>query len=151
MKTILLLTLIFSFGSCTSRSVKKEVYSEMDQTQPSKSIKMAMKESEKTIRNSKKLTEDQKDKLIKLKKDTFAQVQKHIGDITKLKKILFKNFAQKEYNESKVDYIVKKISKINKQKMDLMFASLKKAKKILKSTNDAELSKAVFMWEDRFQ
>ena len=147
MKNLLMILLTLSFVSCTSSSVKKEVRSEMKEVGTSQNMAEAMEKSKNKIRNSKSLTEQQKTDLLNLHQETYVKVRKHMTDMMKLKKVLFKNFAKKEYNDKKINYIAKKIAKINKQKMDLMFASLKKAKKILKGVDDEGVNQAVFWME----
>ena len=106
-----------------------------------------MKRNKETIQKSKHLSEEQKTQLLKLQDRTYAQVFKYTADITKLKKVLFNNFAKKEYNDKKINYIAKKIKKISKDKMDLMFSSLKEARKILKGVDDRNLNQAIFIMD----
>lgn len=145
MKKLIYLSLALAFISCTTQSVKKSVHQEAKSEKASPSIAHTMRHNQETIQNSKALTDEQKTELLNLQRETYGKVHKHIADMTKLKKVLFNSFSKGKYSEQKVNYIAKEINKINKKKMDLMFASLKKAKKILNGVEDDEINQAVFM------
>lgn len=77
------------------------------------------------------LTDAQRIKLSEVMGKTYAQAEKIKMEIGKSKLVLFKTITSPDYNQKDVNILKKKISKLDKDRLELMFKSLDEVQKII--------------------
>jgi hypothetical protein len=149
MKKIIMLLSLVTLVSCASQA-EKDIETETAAVKPAASMTILMERHKAKIMSSEVLSDVQKEKLLNLQMNTYTQAKTYTTEIKKLKTVMLKNLMSKKYSEKKNNIVTKKIRKLNSQRMDLMFDTLKEAKTILgKNSTDESLQELWYLHDGR--
>src|SRR5690606_3507208 len=84
-----------------------------------------------TVKNSKDLSQSQKEDFFKLQKETNSKITQINKQIAKLKIVLTKSMFQEKTNEKKNKQIISQLKSLNREKMDIKLDSYYKSRKIM--------------------
>lgn len=146
----LIMTALMS--ACASQEVKKEVTNKADQETATLVPGEIAEKGRKAIMESKSLSADQKEKMMTLMNNTHAEILNIKQETGKLKAVLFKDLMAGQSTNAEVKEIKKRITKLEQQKMNLMFSSLDEAQKIIgkSSASSEEMQEIMRLHYDRF-
>lgn len=129
---LLSLTLLFSLAltSCAGHKTQHHIEEEMKAVKVDEKTSPAMTAKE-TITNSQELTADQKTKLLALSQKTSAKINELKTEIEKAKIVLVQTALEPKMNRKEYRALKKKITKLEKERMDLGFKAVDEARDII--------------------
>ncbi len=127
---LLVVALTLVGAACAQSGVKKEVDHDVAE-QPVRPMDGGVAYKGFESINQSTLSEVQKEKFRDLHTRMMMQTTQNREQTSKLKGVLFETLAQPNFDENKVNEIKKRLVKLNKQRMDLMFNALDEVKEIV--------------------
>ncbi|MGZ3771044.1 MAG: hypothetical protein ACXVCP_01855 [Bdellovibrio sp.] len=151
LKYVFIVLFLISSINCSTKQAQEEKKIDQEvQAQPARAPhgEVAQKGFE-SIVNSKSLTEDQKEKLLKLHSKMAADTFKIQEETSKLKGVLFDTITAKPYDDNKVNLIKKRLISLNDQKMKNMLNAIDEVKAIVGQTEKENIQDFYrpFFWE----
>lgn len=149
-KLFLVIFFLFPLVNCASKRAEEKALQQQVQAQAPREMhgEVAQKGFEEIIQ-SKNLSEEQKEKLLKLHSQMAADTFKIQDETSKLKAVLFETMVQKPFNEKKVNIIKKQLIALNDQKMKNMLSAIDQVKDIIGNEQPQDIQDFYrpFFWE----
>lgn len=144
MRVQLLLTLIvLGLISCTSKQIKEEVKTEVSKTPAITTEKELHNIEDEILKNNKNLSEEQKNKLFSLIKETRNSNQATQDQIIKLRAVLFKELlSDNPTSRAKIRIIERQLYKLDKKKTRNSLNAFKEAK-VITGKDDKQLEQTL--------
>lgn len=139
MKHLLLLTILL-VTSCNSASKKQEaeVAQEVSQQQPANTPEQIADRASEAFSKAEGLTELQRQKLIAIYMDTYAQAMEIRTEMGKSKALLFMKAADVNYKSNEIEILKNKIVDLDQKRLNLMFKALTKVQNVVGYGKDRE-------------
>lgn len=135
MKRILTVMAVLSFtgllNGCAHARLEKQIDEKMAQESSIKTHADLLAEGTDMIRSASGLTEEQRQKLTRLKADTESQLDPLREQSLKLRALLVQDLLATPYNEDEVELIKNRLSAIEDRRLDVMFSAVTNANQIL--------------------
>jgi len=146
MKYLILFLSLGSIVAC-SGTAEKEVEMKVAAEKGVGANETISNQSTEIIKNSTKITEEQKTKLLTLHDKTRTEVAKIKMEMGKLKGAFFKTLVSDKKNNAEINVMKKKMTTLHGKQLELMLKSLDEAKVILGDVNEPDLFET-FMFEE---
>ncbi len=138
MTVIISVLLVLSITGCAQhKAAEKNVEKEMKQVSVPKSETVA-ETAHDMIMNSNKLTADQKKKLLSLEEKTFAKNTAIKEELDRAKLVLIQTVLEPKMNKREYGILKKKITKLEKERMDNGFKAILEARGIIEPKADVD-------------
>jgi hypothetical protein len=122
---------LFIANGCSSPAVERELGQKVSQESSIKTQGDLSLHSDQLLKENLRLSNDQRQQLMALKKEAQLLTAKQNSESLKLRSVLIKDMLSANYNHSEVSLIKNKLRKTESNKIDILLNAVKKANIIL--------------------